>query len=214
MKSARDNRRLGAGGPVILQKGADALVIGLRLVELLHQVAVAGLEEFAAEPGFEVQRRIGVVAAGFRFQPALASSGGRRGGFAAARSAGPTIAVTTPERWMNSNWRLKMSVLSLSKPTMNPPMTSSPRCCKSAHRFHQIAPAILQLAAFLQPFHRRRFDADKHFGETGFHHQRAQLRVVRQVHRGFGEKSHFRPRAPPPGHHFAQQAPACAVCRL
>ena len=38
----------------------------------------------------------------------------------------PTIAVATPERWMNSNCRLKMSLWSLSNPTMNPAMTSSP----------------------------------------------------------------------------------------
>ena len=38
----------------------------------------------------------------------------------------PTIAVTTPDCWMKSNWRLKMSFVSLSKPTMKPPMTSMP----------------------------------------------------------------------------------------
>ncbi len=36
------------------------------------------------------------------------------------------MAVTTPVRWMNSNWRAQMFGGSESKPMMNPPITSSP----------------------------------------------------------------------------------------
>ena len=38
----------------------------------------------------------------------------------------PTIAVTMPLRWMKSICRRKTEGSSLSKPTMNPPMTSMP----------------------------------------------------------------------------------------
>ena len=49
--------------------------------------------------------------------------------------------------------------------------------------------------AFLERFEGRRFNADKHFRETGLYHERAEFRVVGEVHGSLGEESDFAVRA-------------------
>ena len=51
-----------------LQESANALVIVVRLIEALHEVAVTVDEEFPAQFGTEVKLGLGVVAGGIRFE--------------------------------------------------------------------------------------------------------------------------------------------------
>jgi len=59
----------------------------------------------------------------------------------------PTIAVTMPLFWMNSTWRWNVAGVSLSKPTMNPPCTSSPA------RWMRLTSAIMSRPRFWRLSH-------------------------------------------------------------
>ena len=99
---------------------------------------------------------------------------------------------------MNSNWRWKMSVGSLSNPTMNPPMTSRPARCSVLTVSTRSRLQFCSFAAFLQALQRGRLEPDEDLLETGADHEVAELGVVGQVGRRLGQESHLGagPRSP------------------
>ena len=107
------------------------------------------------------------------------------------------MAVTTPASWMNLICRSKMFGLSLSKPTMKPPITSMPAFWMVFTDGEQVALGVLDLRAFEEALLLRRLDADEHLLEAGLDHQVQQLGVVGQVQRRLGRELHRH--APPLG---------------
>ena len=166
MKSARDRRRRGPARPVAFEKRADALVIIARLVKFFHQFAVAGLQKLAVQLGLEVQSEsvlLPELSASSR--PSVFKRCHRRVCGSAVSS--PTIAVATPERWMNSNCRLKMSRLVAVEAHDESAHDLQPGALQRLHRRHQIAVPVLDFVTFRQRLDRGRFNADKNFFESG-----------------------------------------------
>ena len=56
---------------MVLEEGSHQAIVGRRLVELLHQLAVTVLEELAAELGIEVQHRLPAVCMPFLSRASL-----------------------------------------------------------------------------------------------------------------------------------------------
>jgi len=75
---------------------------------------------------------------------------------------------------------------------MKPPITSSPAFCSGLHGGHEIAAAILQLAAFLEAGRRGRLDSDKHLAKARLEHEPAQLGIIGEIDGGLREKPHRR----------------------
>ncbi len=193
------------GRTMALEERPDALVVVPRLVKLLHQFAVAGLQEFTVQFGFEVQRGVGVVAGAFDFQPSLTLQ--------------PLPQSRLRQRVQQSHhcrrhagaldkFKLPLEDVALVAVKTHDESAHDfqPGALQRLHRGHEVAIPVLKFVTFLQRLDRGRFDAHENLFETGLDHQRAQFRVIGEIHGRLGEKTDTGPRAPPP---FDQRVQQC-----
>ena len=165
---------------MVPQEGSDSLIVNLRLVELLHQVAVAGLQELAVQPGLEVKDRLGVVAGAVGFKPAFLLEPVVKLGL--WQGAKQTHHRGHHPRALDEVELLLEDIRSVAVEADDEAAHHfQARALEGLDGLDKVAALVLHLVTFLEAFGGGRFDAHKDLLESGLDHQLTKLRVVREV---------------------------------